>query len=174
MSDYLHVYVFTARGRQDTREERQAVGIGACVLDGSDNRLFQGYGYASDAEFPRAYAVHRLLEHFPDRKLKVYTEGLRLRQRQFQEGGGKTAKGKPFVGHEHLEALQMATPRLMVLKVPPGFIPEYLSAKRAARAALAEVEAHPQSKNYVPVIISSNHILDFKEVPEWQDTRGSQ
>jgi|UPI00055BB915 hypothetical protein len=162
--DPINVYLFTARGPRVARTDRQAVGIGACVLDGATTRLFRGYGYASDAEFPRAFAVHHLLEHFPERRLRVSTEGLQFRLGQFQRGGGKTAKGVPFVGSEHLAALLKATPRLTICKVASGLIPDYVIAKQAARVALEEVGDQPQSKSYVPVIFDSNHILDFREV----------
>ncbi|WP_454701516.1 hypothetical protein [Agrobacterium burrii] len=162
MDDSILIYLFTARGRQG--DARQGVGIGAHLANGSDVRLFKGHGYASDGEFPRAHTIHRLLEMYPGRDLKLYTEGFRKRLQDFHLGGGKTAKGKPYVGSEYLAEISKARPRLTVMRPPSGFSPEYLMAKHAARDALKQLEEHPESRNFVPVVMSKNHILDFVEI----------
>jgi hypothetical protein len=37
-------------------------------------------------------------------------------------------------------------------------------AKHAARDALKQLEERPESRQFVPVALSKNHILDFKEI----------
>ena len=162
MDDSILIYLFTARGRQG--DARQGVGIGAHLADGSYVRVFKGHGYASDGEFPRAYAIHQLLEMFPDRPIKLYTEGFQKRLQDFHLGGGKTAKGAPYVGSEYLAEISKARSRLTIMKPLGGFSPEYLMAKHAARDALKQLEERPESRQFVPVALSKNHILDFKEI----------
>ncbi|MFK0204275.1 hypothetical protein [Agrobacterium sp. NPDC090283] len=162
MDDAVLIYLFTARGRQG--DARQGVGIGAHVMDGPSVRLFKGHGYASDGEFPRAYATYQLLDLFPGRNLTLYTEGFQKRLQDFHLGGGKTAKGKPYVGSEYLAEIGKARSRLIIMQPPSGFSPDYLMAKHAARDALKHLEEHPESRNFVPVVMSRNHIVDFKEV----------
>ncbi|QSZ56309.1 hypothetical protein [Rhizobium sp. ZX09] len=163
MDDVVLIYLFTARGRQG--DARQGVGIGAHVMDGPGVRLFKGHGYASDGEFPRAYATYQLLDLFPGRNFKLYTEGFQKRLQDFHLGGGKTTKGKPYVGSEYLAEISKARSRLTIMRPPSGFSPEYLMAKHAARDALKQLEERPESRNLVPVVLSKNHILGFKEVP---------
>lgn len=162
MNDAVLIYLFTARGRQG--DARQGVGIGAHVMDGPGVRLFKGHGYASDGEFPRAYATYQLLEMYHGRRLRLCTEGLQKRLQDFHLGGGMTAKGKPYVGSEYLAEISKARSRLAIMRPPSGFSPEYLMAKHAARDALKQLEEHPESRNFVPVVMRKNHILDFKEV----------
>lgn len=143
MDDTILIYLFTARGRQG--DARQGCGIGVHLADGSNVRLFKGQGYASDGEFPRAYATYQLLEMYHGRRMKLYTEGFQKRLQDFHLGGGRTAKGKPYIGSEYLAEISKARSRLTIMRPPSGFSPEYLMAKHAARDALKQLEEHPES-----------------------------
>ncbi|MDR6755198.1 hypothetical protein J2Y48_000471 [Mycoplana sp. BE70] len=165
------VYLHTTRGPRDALDDRRPVGIGMTIAaDGFPLRTFQGWGYADDEEMPRAYAVSWIITSgvlAQGDTLTVHTKGLLDRIQHFQRGNGLKSDGTAFVGWPELSVVSKALKQglLRIVKLPAAvFIPDSQRARFAAESALREALGNPASRHYVPAILSSNYIVDFREV----------
>lgn len=163
----LTAYLHLEFAPLDKTDDRRPFGISATVEEpGGEVRTFQGYGFADDQEFPRAAAVHQLLEALPDApRLVIHMAGLSTRLDHFKRGNGKKSDGSRFIGSRHLEVLLAAreADRLEILKPPQSFTRGYQLAKHGAKKALEEVRKSSTARGNVEAVFNANTLIHFRE-----------